>query len=129
MTFVPPHGCLGPPDSLASGLQADRVSGGDQRNPDHPNIRGKLNWPVIQVGCLSFAKTRTLLVSTTWKIGCNIVELGYMRSRRGILKSIDILVKDRASEAAMPPRYPTDRSHGKHSKNSGGECVSESVSK
>src|SRR5687767_2847888 len=47
----------------------------------------------------------------------------------GILKSIDILAKDRACEAAMPPRYPTDRSHGKHSKNSGGECVSESVSK
>ena len=63
MTFVPPHGCLGPPDSLASGLQADRVSGGDQRNPDHPNIRGKLNWTVIQVGCLV-----TLLIDLTASI-------------------------------------------------------------
>jgi hypothetical protein len=43
---------------------------------------------------LSFAKTGSSLVSTTWEMGCNVVELGYMRPRRGILESDDILAKD-----------------------------------
>ncbi len=43
---------------------------------------------------LSFAKTRSPLDSTAWKIGCNVVELGYMRTQRGILESEDILTKD-----------------------------------
>ena len=44
---------------------------------------------------LSFAKTRSPLVSTTWEMGCNVVEPGYKRPRRGILESDDILAKDR----------------------------------
>jgi hypothetical protein len=41
--------------------------GGDPRNPDHPNnIRGKLNWLVIQVGggfvCELLAEWRARLV-------------------------------------------------------------------
>ena len=43
---------------------------------------------------LSFAKTRPPLVLTTWEMGCNVVELGYMRPRRGLLESDDILAKD-----------------------------------
>jgi hypothetical protein len=42
---------------------------------------------------LSFAKTRSPFVSTTWEMGCNVVELGYIRPRRGILESDDILAK------------------------------------
>jgi len=30
---------------------------------------------------LSFAKTRSLLVSTAWEMGCNVVGPGYMRPR------------------------------------------------
>jgi hypothetical protein len=33
---------------------------------------------------LSFANTRSSLVSTTWERGCNVVELSYMRPGRGI---------------------------------------------
>jgi hypothetical protein len=43
---------------------------------------------------LSFAKTRSPLVLTTWKMECNVVEPGYLNPRRGILESDDILVKD-----------------------------------
>src|SRR5262245_26644497 len=44
---------------------------------------------------LSFAKTRSPLVSTTWEMECNVVEPGYMRPMRGILESDDFLAKDR----------------------------------
>src|SRR5262249_56641859 len=47
---------------------------------------------------LSFAKTRSPLVSTAWEMGCNVVELGYMRPRRGILESGDILAKNKSSQ-------------------------------
>jgi hypothetical protein len=43
---------------------------------------------------LSFAKIRSPLLSPTLEMGCNVVELGYMRPRRGILKSDNILEKD-----------------------------------
>src|SRR6266545_188064 len=49
---------------------------------------------------LSFAKTRSPLVSTTWEMGCNVAELGYMRPRRGILESDDTLAKDRVNVPA-----------------------------
>jgi hypothetical protein len=52
---------------------------------------------------LSIAKTRSPLLSTTWEMGCNVVEQGYMRPRRGILESDDILSKGRA--ARPPPRF------------------------
>src|SRR6266508_6353279 len=42
-------------------------------------------------------------------MGCNVVELGYMRPRRGILESDDILAKDRhrrAQPASVAPRKP-----------------------
>jgi hypothetical protein len=35
------------------------------------------------------------LVSTTREMGCNVVEPGYIRPKRGILESDDILAKDR----------------------------------
>src|SRR5262245_18790286 len=41
--------------TIAAGL------GGDPRNPDHPNIRGKLNWLVIQVGGYSGRPTNAQL--------------------------------------------------------------------
>jgi hypothetical protein len=43
----------------------------------------------------SFAKTRSPLVLIIWEMGCNVVELDYMRSRRGILESDDILAKEK----------------------------------
>jgi len=38
---------------------------------------------------------------------CNVVELGYIRSRRGILESDDILAKDRVNTCSkLPGRTP-----------------------
>jgi hypothetical protein len=34
------------------------------------------------------------LVSTTWGMGCDVAELGFMRSKRCILESDNILAKD-----------------------------------
>jgi hypothetical protein len=39
---------------------------------------------------LSFAKTRSSLVSTTWEMRCNAVEPGYMRPRRAALYPLDM---------------------------------------
>ena len=50
---------------------------------------------------MSFAKTRSPVVSTTWEMGGNVAELGYMRPRRGILKSDDILPKDTEHRQAV----------------------------
>jgi hypothetical protein len=50
---------------------------------------------------LSLAKTRSPLVSTTWEMGCNVVELGYKRSRRRIMELDDVLAKDKLR---WPPR-------------------------
>ena len=51
--------------------------------------------------CLSLAKTRSPLVSTTWEMGCNVVEPGYKRSRRRIMELDDVLARDRLR---WPPR-------------------------
>src|SRR5215467_4484687 len=53
------------------------------------------------VRVVSLAKTRSPLVSTTWEMVCNVVALGYMRPRRGILRSDDILAKDRQGTANL----------------------------
>jgi hypothetical protein len=50
---------------------------------------------------LSLAKTSSPLVSATWEMGCNVVELGYKRSRRRIMELDDILARDRLR---WPPR-------------------------
>jgi hypothetical protein len=45
----------------------------------------------LMIGMLSFAKTRSPLVSTTWGKGCNVVELGCMR--RLCIRNDDGLLK------------------------------------
>jgi len=66
---------------------------------------------VSQRGCmiaLSFAKTRSPLVSTTRERGCNVVELDYMRPRRVILESDDILAKDNPGDLVRIEVLPVD---------------------
>src|SRR5262249_39683206 len=52
-----------------------------------------LNRRILRSVSLSFAKTHSPVVSTAWEMGGNVAELGYMRPRRGILESDDILPK------------------------------------
>src|SRR5262245_17621319 len=70
---------------------------------------------------LSLAKTRSPLVSTTWKMGCNVVEIGYKISRRRILELDDILARDRlrwphTKSSSMAPVWPSPP-HASHSQN------------
>jgi hypothetical protein len=59
-----------------------------------PADRPPLRIEAEEFQTVSFAETRSPLVSITWERGCVVVEPGHRRPRRGILESDDILAKD-----------------------------------
>ena len=74
----------------------------DGRHPAISTTPRTFSPPHLVHPLLSFAKTRSPVVSTTWKMRCNVAELGYMRPRRGILESDEILARDRCAPRACP---------------------------